>query len=407
MLDHLIVINDFGFAAGGATSLALACALGVRRRGYRVTYVTSEGRVDPELEASGVEVLLIPGAPITAEDRLAGAVNGLWRARSAKILREIVDRYDGPGVVYHLHNWAHFLSPSIFPVLKSIEHRLALTAHDFFLVCPNGAQYDFREERVCELKGGSLACLSTNCDRRSGFDKYWRFTRHAFRSAAVSLRDLEARFVMIHPGLKPAMMRAGVPEHRIDDIRNPVRPFVPGERVAVEHNREVLFVGRLTHEKGPDLAAEAARRAGVTIRFVGDGPMREMLERSYPEAIFDGFLDRDSISARARSARVAVMPGRWVEPYGMVAPEALWSGIPTIVSENAFLAPEIEKAGAGFSVDPRDTSDFARAIGSIFSKDDLAKEMSDCAYMSTCHIGNTLSDWVDMHIKSYKLISFN
>lgn len=398
---RLVVISDLGLAAGGATSLALASAIEARGAGLRVTYLTSEGRTDPALAAAGVEVIHMPGAPISEGRRRDGLFKGLWRRESADILSRLIAKADTPGTIYHLHNWGHFLSPSIFPVLKPIEDRLALTAHDFFLVCPNGAQYDFRKDAICSLKGGGSACATTNCDRRSGFDKVWRLARHGLRSAVFDLRTSRAQVIAIHPGHVPALLRSGIREDRIVAIRNPVRPYVAGRRVQAEHNREVLFVGRLTYEKGPDLAAAAAAAVGASIRFVGDGPMRESLQQNFPNAIFDGFLSRDQIGERARRARVAVMPGRWAEPYGMVAPEALWSGIPTIVSQNAYLAPEIEAAGAGYALDTRNVAEFGAALARLLGDDELTKAMSKKAHTNTRHIGLTVEDWAQTHRDLY------
>ena len=397
--ERLVIINDFGHATGGATSLALALAVGARKVGLDVTYITS-GALDPILATAGVRVERAPGRAIAPNRRFGGLSKGLWRSETASLLRRVIDENDTPRTVYHLHNWGHFLSPSIFPELRRVDGRLAITAHDFFLVCPNGAQFDFQKEVICHLKGGSLSCATVNCDRRSAVDKVWRLARHGLRSAAFDLRTSKAKVVLIYPLHAAAMERSGLPAERLLPIRNPVWPYSP-TRIEVERNDEVLFVGRLSSEKGPDLAAAAAAAAGARIRFVGDGPMRAELQRRYPDAIFDGFLAREEIHARALQARLAVMPGRWAEPFGMVALEALWSGLPVIVSENAYLAPEIEAAGAGIAVDPRNIPAFAAAIAALKNDDDLTLAMSERAYCQTRNIGMTVQDWEQAHFDLY------
>jgi glycosyltransferase involved in cell wall biosynthesis len=47
---------------------------------------------------------------------------------------------------------------------------------------------------------------------------------------------------------------------------------------------DIIFVGRISAEKGPLLFAEAARRAGIVPVYIGDGPAAAELQAKYPEA---------------------------------------------------------------------------------------------------------------------------
>ena len=65
---------------------------------------------------------------------------------------------------------------------------------------------------------------------------------------------------MIHDAMREPLVRGGVPAQRLRPLPNPVTAW-SATRIAAEANRAFLFVGRFTEEKGPDLAARAARRA--------------------------------------------------------------------------------------------------------------------------------------------------
>jgi glycosyltransferase involved in cell wall biosynthesis len=400
-MDRVVVITDLAQAAGGATSLAIASAAGPRKRGVPVTYITSDGPVGDDLAATGADIVRLPGSPVSPGARLKGMAVGLYRGSVAAAVGRWIADNDTSGTVYHLHNWAKFLSPAVFRPLSRVGDRLVLTTHDFFLSCPNGAQYSFAEEAVCTRRGNSLACLSHACDRRNYADKLWRSGRHAMRQAMFDVARSKAAVVAIHEGMIPGLTLGGVPEACIEIIRNPVRPFTDA-RVPVEQNRDVLFVGRLTYEKGPDLAAMAAVRAGLRPRFVGAGPLEARVREIAPDAVLDGWQDREAIGAIARQARMLVMPSRWAEPYGMVAAEGLWSGLPVIASDSAYLGPEIAQAGAGFAVDTRDVDAFAQALSRLAQDDALARRMSEAALTATGHLGNTLTDWEDRHLALYE-----
>lgn len=400
-MDRLVVLNDVDEAKGGATSLAIASAMAMRARGIPVTYITSEGQGAKELLDAGVEVVRIKGGLVSPQSRLSGLMVGLYRKSAGTTVQNWIAEHDTPRTVYHVHTWTRFLSSAVIAALTPVAQRSAITAHDFFLTCPNGAQYSFSEQSVCRRVANSPACLSHNCDQRSYADKVWRSARHGITRWVASDALRRMRVIAIHDAMLPALVRGGLPEKNLLVIRNPLRPFHP-ERAQVEKQRDVLFIGRLKHEKGPDLAAAAAAKADVPIKFVGIGPMEADLKAHWPGAQLLGWRNHTQIAELSSSSRMLVMPSRWAEPYGMVAGEALWSGLPVIASNKAYLASEIANAGAGLSVDTDDVDAFASAIAAIASDDALAKSMSERAYLETRHLGNTLIDWEQKHEALYE-----
>src|SRR6266481_8556707 len=105
-------------------------------------------------------------------------------------------------------------------------------------------------------------CLVANCDRRHYGHKLWRVVRHELRRFLFDLTDTLADILVVHDGMVPHLMRAGVPRQRLRVLRNPVLPW-RSSRVQAEGNRDVFYVGRVEADKGVDLLARAARRAGA------------------------------------------------------------------------------------------------------------------------------------------------
>ncbi|MGH6965424.1 MAG: hypothetical protein ACREE0_13155, partial [Phenylobacterium sp.] len=287
MIRRVVVVNDSSVAKGGATGLALLSALAFRRRGLAVTLLTGDTGQNAELAGAGVKIVAL------GQDRLASSpmheafFTALYNRAAKGMISDWIRRNDTPETVYHLHGWAQILSPAAFHALRRVSDRLVLSAHDFFLVCPNGAQAILKTGAVCGLKPMSVACVSADCDRRSYAHKLWRVARQAVRQSVFDLERQAPPVLAIHAAMRPHLVRGGLSDDCIRVLPNPVRPFL-SERAPVEDNREFLFIGRLEDGKGPDLAAAAARRAGVTLRIIGDGPMRASLERDYPEVIFSG-----------------------------------------------------------------------------------------------------------------------
>jgi glycosyltransferase involved in cell wall biosynthesis len=135
----------------------------------------------------------------------------------------------------------------------------------------------------------------------------------------------------------------------------------------------VLWIGRMTAEKGPHRAIAAARGAGVPLVMAG-------VIQPGQQAFFDRevapHLDGERVrflgevgGSRKRSlfagARALLMPIRWEEPFGMVMVEALSCGTPVIAFPEGAASELVRDGRTGFLVD--DERGMAAAVGRLGS----------------------------------------
>jgi len=110
----------------------------------------------------------------------------------------------------------------------------------------------------------------------------------------------------------------------------------------------VLWLGRFDPDKGPDIAIEACRRAGLPLVLAGkcnqadewrylDEVVRPMLGAD-TELVLNA--DRDQTNALLRQGQSLILPIRWDEPFGMVMIEAMAVGMP-IVALRRGSVPEV------------------------------------------------------------------
>src|SRR5579864_670203 len=392
--DRVVVINDDAVEKGGAAAVALSSARLLHERGIPVTFVSGSDAVDQNLQASGVAVSVLGGQHLLEGKAVSSAVRGIFDPTTSATLGRWIDTYDTPGTVYHLHNWHKVLSPSVFRVLRRVADRLVMSAHDYFLACPNGGYFLYPQQRECTFVPNSPRCVLTACDRRHYGHKLWRVTRHGLRHRLLNLTRSDALVLAVHEAMVPLLAQGTIAEKSIHVIRNPVTPW-RSERVQAERNRDVFFIGRLDDDKGPDLLARAARRAGVRLRVIGDGPLAPQIARDNPEAELLGWRSREEIAALVADARVVVSPSRWRETFGLVALEALTSGIPVIVSRFSSIAGEIVERGFGFACDPYDEEALAVAIGTLERDDKRVSEISHRAFAEARHLAPTPAQWCD------------
>ena len=401
MLRRVVLVSDLAVERDGATAIAMSAVRTLRRHGVAVTYVCGDDGKNAELADLGVQVVAVQGQEIGKANRLGAAVSGLYNAKAARVLKNVINEVDGEGVVYHLHNWSKILSPSALHALGSVSDRLLISTHDYFLACPNGGFFNFKKRSPCELVPLSTACLATDCDRRSYLEKVWRVVRSLTLRAMIDLSHGKATILAVHDGMVDHLVRGGIAPDSIKVLRNPVTPWSQ-TRIAAENNRKFLFVGRLDHDKGAELLAQSARDAGVPIQMVGDGPLRAVLEKSYPEAELMGWRSRQEVSQIARNARTVVMPTGSRETFGLVAFEALTSGIPVIISRFAATSEEIVRHDVGFACNPYDANTLTGLLKSMAGDDSRLQGMSERAWQARGSLALSNESWGDRLMAIYR-----
>ena len=401
-LDRVVVINDVATARGGATGLALLSIRLLRAAGIPVTMMTGDNGANPELAALGVDVAALGDEHIAKAGVMTALAKGIYNPSSRSLLADWIRKNDSPGTVYHVHGWSKILSPSIFAALSPVAKRTLLHAHDFFLACPNGAFQDYQRHETCFRVPLGLSCLTTNCDKRSYVQKLWRAARQQTLSLLLGKDFAGTPVLMVHDRMRDFFVRSGFADSRLQVLRNPVEPFTT-KRVEAERNDVFYFVGRVEAEKGVEDAAAAATRAGVRLRVIGDGPERAAIEAHYPNVEILGWSTCQEIGKILGDARALVMPSRYPEPFGLVAAEASRSGLPVILSQNAFLAEEFAQSGLGLVCDTRDERVFAETMRTMADKPAAeVRIMSGRAFSAAVPFATTPSEWRGRLIALYE-----
>lgn len=150
----------------------------------------------------------------------------------------------------------------------------------------------------------------------------------------------------------------GVNRKKITVIYNAPENGIEKKRVHAtldERDRaQVLFLGRLTYQKGPDhflRAAELVHKVLPRARFVlcGSGDMLERLKHQAhrlgieANTHFAGFVEPAGVDEVLLRSQVLVMPSV-SEPFGLVALEAIRCGIPVILSKQSGVREVLSRA---------------------------------------------------------------
>jgi glycosyltransferase involved in cell wall biosynthesis len=150
--------------------------------------------------------------------------------------------------------------------------------------------------------------------------------------------------------------------------------FTVGNGDGDDDGEYLLFLGRMSPDKGAHRAIEVARKAGV--RLLLAAKMREPWEMRYFEEYVEPFLGDTAVYLGEvpherklellRGASALLFPIRWNEPFGMVMLEAFASGTPVIAFPEGAAPEVIEDGRTGFlCADEASMADAVSRIGEI------------------------------------------
>jgi len=354
-LKNIIVINDHAEINGGQAKVAIQSAIGLAEAGYNVIYFAGSGPVEPKLIEAGVETVCLDQADIgTDPRRIRAFVNGIWNQSAYGRLKELLARFSPADTLIHCHGFAKLLSASIGKVITGSGFSTVLTMHEYTLACPNGGFFHFPENKICTRKPLGMACLTTNCDSRKPVYKAWRVARQIAVNQVGRLPSGLTDIIYISETQKRAMLPYLGPA-ALHHVPNPINAE-KRDPVDVGANDLFLLIGRLSREKGCEIFAQAAAKAGVKAVFVGDGEEREAIHRANPDAVVTGWQTPAQVFGWMDKARGVVFSSLWYECQPLVPLEALSRGVPVIAGKWSAASESISHGVNGLHLDRPDAT---------------------------------------------------
>jgi len=301
----------------------------------------------------------------------------IYNSKTVKEIREIVER-EKPDIA-HIHNVFPLISPSIYYVLKNMKIPVVQTVHSYRFLCSNGLFLN-NDGKICERckNGNFFNAMLRKCYRDSYLQTFgMAFTLCLHRKLRTFTNKIDF-FIAPSNFLRKKLIEGGIPEKKIV-----VRPhFVKcGEiKPSYEFDNYVVYMGRLSREKGLFALLRAWKKISITLKIIGEGPIRNELENFVSQAEisnveFLGFIGGPKRFSILKKAMFMVFPSEWYESFGYTIIESFACGTPVIASRIGGPQELVENGVTGFLFQPGNTKDLLQKISDLMENKKLLLKM--------------------------------
>jgi glycosyltransferase involved in cell wall biosynthesis len=341
------VSQQIGTVRTGVGTYANALIPAIAAAGHRVTLVGRGG--DPGWE--GVTCLPVP--PLPGDPTPEG-----WLSFAGLAAR----RLRGLGAF----DLVHFLDAreALFSARRGA---MVGTVHDCYLASASPDLSYWRRRYGDWLRRWLYHRLARRLERAALGRLDWLITNSDYvRKALIEAYGLEP------PALRTVYLGFAFPWQAAEDGARPA-------------TREVLFVGANFERKGlptllDALAQVRPRVPDVELHVLGDHPSRHRMEVRAARlglggrVTFHGFVPREEVAARYRSAALLALPSE-VEGFGITLLEAMHSGLPVVASAEGGSAELVQDGWNGYLVPPGDVGALADRLLALLGDERRRVEM--------------------------------
>lgn len=156
----------------------------------------------------------------------------------------------------------------------------------------------------------------------------------------------------------------------------------------IQRKKQILFVGRLTKEKGVDeainvflSATNSDKLSDYKLLIAGSGHLRGYLEKKYSlfikknRIVFLGSVSQKELVHLYNNSKLFLFTSIWEEPFGMVLTEALSTGTP-IIANNVGYVRKIVSRNTGLVIPKNDWRKFVVVLKRLLSDEKELRKLN-------------------------------
>lgn len=383
---RVLMVNKYLYPRAGAETYMITLSQMLKNAGHEVAFWGMEHSENTTVGQCYTIPLIEFGEHASKSDKVLGLSRVLvdkFFKRQKSHLMDVINTFQ-PDVI-HAHNVYNQIDSDLL-CEAALSIPTVMTSHDYHIACPSYNLYT--EESPCKrcVKNSVTSCIKHRCVQGSLFKSSLAALSAHLHRKNNTYQKAYRHIIAPSRFMKQVLVDAGIPEKSLSVIHN----FISLEPYEQKIGKNILFVGRLSKEKGVETLLKAYAQMGYSrskLVIAGTGPIENYLKdqaKNLGLRNIDwlGRLTPDEVQQQMDLSACVVVPSEWYENCSMTILEALSRGRPVItcnIGGNAELVSD-EVNGVLFSL--KDPESLAEKLSQLIGNQDRIEKMSQNARKS-------------------------
>ncbi|GAB3811379.1 glycosyltransferase family 4 protein [Pontibacter rugosus] len=320
----------------------------------------------------------------TKRQKLQAALGVVHNMQSARIIKEKLEQFK-PDVV-HVHNFFPLVSPAVFDVCYKAGVPVVMTLHNYRLICPSALlHYNGKVQLSNVHKIFPIKPILQGVYRGSKIETASVVLTTGLHKLLGTWQKKVTKFISLTPGASDLFLHSSL---KIKPDQLVVKPNFTAD-IGIGANvrdKYVLYIGRLTQEKGIETLLKAHTLKPFPLKIVGGGPLQEHVA-AYAAANsstveYVGYRKREEAMELLKNAEALVFPSEWFETFGMTVVEAFSTATPVLAANIGGAAHLVQHEYNGLLYTPGNAAELREQVQKIQHNVSYARELGTNARKS-------------------------
>ena len=308
----------------------------------------------------------------------------IWNIKKAKIVREKILAFK-PDIV-HLHNWHFSTGPIIIRTMNKMGVPIVCTLHNYRLLCPSASLLNNNTLFLDSLNQSfPWKAIFNKVYKNSWILTFW-LANIVWCHKKIKTWDKITCFICLTPSMAQRFKDSKL---GIDKSRFLVKShfvFPSNNHQLTDRGNGFIFVGRLSEEKGIHLLIEAFKELPYNLKIIGDGPLRELVEKNsynFENITYLGAMSRENVLLELNKSSALINPSICLETFGLTVIESFASHCVVITCDIGGPSEIVTDGVNGIHFKSGDVEDLKRQVKTWYNFSEARQEdMRNNAYQT-------------------------
>lgn len=373
----ILQVTNFCHMIGGGSRYFFEVSKLLRSKGHQVAYFCMDDKKNIKTKWSKYFVRNIPMENRSLVDNFRLFCRTIYSLEAQNKISRLLDDFK-PDIV-HLHDFYHYISPSILIEFKKRNIPMVMTVHDYHLISPNRNM--FHNGRICEISKPERFYKSAN--HKCVGNSYLLSLVETIEKYFWSITNWHRKYIdyFISPS---NFMKSKIIEYGYNRKKNILMSlFVKRNKFNKKSNKNnyILYFGRISPEKGLKILIHSMSiLPHIPLKIVGRGLQQtELMNLNHKlknrNVKFLGYKSGSELKELISNCKFSVLPSIWFDVAPISILESFAFGKPIVASNIGGISELVKDRYNGFLVTPGNIMDLSNKISELWENESFSQKL--------------------------------